>query len=334
MPGQGWSGSFSFPAARVQNGCKSGEGKLGVVLPKRAGLGAAVIRSALVTSVSALVFAGCAQTPLQDELITYQAASVVKTEGADCAVAWPGVTKRGDLTGALDASGFSLVSWNIHKAEDNRWPTEFAALTENQDLVLVQEAHLTPSFRGALEQTRLEWAMARAFDMGNAEVGVLTASKSAADKACLLRHPEPWINLPKSTLVTEHSLDGSHENLLLANLHGVNFTLGTVEFAQQLESVAAVLADHDGPLILAGDFNDWNAERTRILETITGRLGMKPLELKDDVRSRHLGRPVDHVFYRNLDLLHATSLEAASSEHNALQVRFRVPGDPRLAAGI
>lgn len=294
----------------------------------------AVIGCSLIAGMGVLGVAGCAQTPVQDELITYQSASVVKTQGADCAVAWPGVTKRGDLSGALDSSGFSLVSWNIRKAQDARWPAEFAELIENQDLVLVQEAHLTPSLRSALDQARLAWAMARAFDMANAEVGVLTASKSAAAKSCLLRQPEPWIRLPKSALVTEHSLDGSHENLLLANLHGVNFTLGTAEFTQQLESVAHVLAEHDGPLILAGDFNDWNAERTRILETITGRLGMKPLELSEDVRSRYLGRPVDHVFYRNLDVLRATSLDAASSDHNALQVRFKVPGDPRAGAGL
>ena len=308
--------------------------RLRILRSKHIGSAMAVIRPVLIAGMCVAVIAGCAQTPVQDELITYQAASGVKTEGADCAVAWPGVTKRGDLSGALASSGFNLVSWNIHKAQDARWPAEFAALTENQDLVLVQEAHLTPSFRGALDQTRLEWAMARAFDLANAEVGVLTASKSAAAKSCLLRHREPWIRLPKSVLVTEHSLDGSHENLLLANLHGVNFTLGTVEFTQQLESVASVLAEHDGPLILAGDFNNWSAERTRILESITGRLGMRPLELSEDVRSRHLGRAVDHVFYRNLYVLQATSLEAASSDHNALQVRFKVPGDPRAGAGL
>lgn len=217
------------------------------------------------------------------------------------------------------------MTWNVYKAQEEGWPDDFARLSAGQDLVLLQEAHLTPPFRSILDQSRYHWSMARAFDFKGAETGVLTAGKVKASAACLERIPEPLIQVPKSTLLTRYPLYGLSDELWVANLHGVNFTLGTTRFRRQLESLASVLARHRGPLIVAGDFNNWSRRRNNVLSTVTRRLRLKPLTLTEDKRSQHLGYTVDQVFFRGVEVVEADSVEVRSSDHNPVRVKFRMP---------
>jgi len=266
----------------------------------------------------------CVGFSADDQLIASTGSGIVRTDGAACTSRWSEAPTDSEPVAALDPAGFRLMTWNVYKAQKEGWPEEFARLSAGQDLVLLQEAHLTPRFRSVLDQSRYHWSMARAFDYKGAESGVLTAGKLKASAACLERIPEPLIQAPKSTLLTRYSLDGSREELWVANLHGVNFTLGTTHFRHQLESLARVLARHRGPLILAGDFNNWSQRRSDVLGTVTGRLQLKPLALAEDMRSHHLGYPVDQVFFRGVEVVEADSVEVRSSDHNPIRVKFRM----------
>ena len=273
--------------------------------------------------VSVLALLGCVHVPVSDQLIAYRDARIVRTEDAACSNGWLELQAGVQQTAVLDPAGFRLMTWNVYKARSKHWPEEFARLSAGQDLVLLQEAYLTPPFRAVLEQSRFAWSMARAFDYNGAETGVLTAGKAPASGACLSRAVEPFIRMPKSALLTRYPLDGSAEALWVANLHGINFTLGTVRFRAQLESLAEVLEPHPGPLVLAGDFNNWSEQRSSILDTITGRLRLRPLTLTRDARSRHWGSRVDQVFYRDLEVVEADSVEVTSSDHNPVRVKFK-----------
>lgn len=168
--------------------------------------------------------------------------------------------------------------------------------------------------------------MTRAFDYNGAATGVLTTGRSPASGACLSRSAEPLILTPKSALLTRFPLSASGEELWVANLHGINFTLGTARFRAQLESLTGVMVSHPGPMILAGDFNDWSERRDDIVSLVAKRLHLLPVQLPGDVRSRHWGRSVDHVFYRGLEVLQADAVKVTSSDHNPILVRFRLPG--------
>jgi endonuclease/exonuclease/phosphatase (EEP) superfamily protein YafD len=230
---------------------------------------------------------------------------------------------------ALDPAGFGLMTWNVFKAQAEHWREDFARLSVGQDLVLLQEAHLTPPFRAALEQSGYRWYMVRAFDYNGAEAGVLTAGRVPASGVCLSRVVEPLIRTPKSALLTRYPLDGSPGELWVANLHSINFTLGTGRFREQIESLAEMLEPHRGPLILAGDFNNWNDRRSAILRRVTGRMKLAALTLTEDQRSLHWGHPVDQVFYRGLEVVRAEAVAVSSSDHNPVRVQFRVPGRSR-----
>ena len=78
---------------------------------------------------------------------------------------------------------------------------------------------------------------------------------------CSLQAREPWIRTPKAVGITEFALTDSQQTLAVVNIHGINFTLGVGDFARQLADIRSVIEAHEGPVIVAGDFNTWNRRR-------------------------------------------------------------------------
>jgi endonuclease/exonuclease/phosphatase (EEP) superfamily protein YafD len=275
--------------------------------------------------VPALALAGCVNIPDTHQLMLVGASAPSTTANGVCdAPAAPEEAPTGQEA-TLDAADLRLMIWNIQKAKNAGWSEDFLRLGMPMDILLLQEAHLTEPFNTTIRQSGFHWSMAHAFSYSGAGTGVLTASRMPASRACLTKKAEPLLRLPKSALITWYSLGDAGGELLLANLHGINFSTGTGRFSEQLNEVADILRSHEGPLILAGDFNDWSERRSAILASLAGELGLLRLALSKDTRSRHFGRPVDHVFYRGLDVLEARSEIVASSDHNPLLVRFRLP---------
>ena len=85
-----------------------------------------------------------------------------------------------------------------------------------------------------------------------------------------------------------------------------------------------ILLNHQGPMILAGDFNTWSEERLAIIEEIAARLSLTPANFKTDLVRKVFGYTVDRVYYRGLTLQVASIIEVSSSDHNPLWVRFKL----------
>jgi endonuclease/exonuclease/phosphatase (EEP) superfamily protein YafD len=130
--------------------------------------------------------------------------------------------------------------------------------------------------------------------------------------------------IPKAVVVTRHRFAGSSTSLVVANVHAVNFTLGTSRLRAQLEAVAGVLTQHDGPVILAGDFNTWSTARRRAVEAIALRLGLHAVSPEPDERSRFLGEHVDQMYYRGLLPSSAMAIPVRTSDHNPVSAVFRL----------
>ncbi len=280
---------------------------------------------ALLASLLGLVVAGCVSLPDSEQLIASAGDQVVRADNAACADGWLRYPIDSASETALGPADFRLMTWNVFKGRSADWPRDYARLARDQDIVLLQEAHLTPTFSGLLARTGHRWYMTRAFDYNGAETGVLTAGRIPASGACLARLAEPLIRLPKSGLLTRFPINGAGRELWIANLHGINFAPGAGPLRGQLEAWAEVLAGHTGPMVVAGDFNDWSQSRSEALTAVTERLGLTPVQLAQDARSRFFGRPVDHVFFRGLEVVHADSVAVTSSDHNPVRVRFRLP---------
>ena len=72
----------------------------------------------------------------------------------------------------------------------------------------------------------------------------------------------------KATSITEYALSATEQTLVVVNIHAVNFSMGTGAYRQQFEQVREVLRDHDGPIILSGDFNTWRRKREQVVEDV------------------------------------------------------------------
>ena len=280
-------------------------------------------------AIAACCLQGCVHVPAQGQLITLNDAQMVRQADAGCVSRWPAEPASSVRAAGLDPAGFRLLSWNVYKGRDRDWPETLSRLGPGQDLILLQEAHLTEPFRRTLERLELQWSMAHAFDYRGSATGVLTATRTLVPQSCLQRDTEPLLRTPKSVLVSRHELEGTGMELLLVNLHGINLTTGTDGYREQLVTLAALLRRHPGPLILAGDFNNWSDRRTEILHEVAAGLDLVPLSFPEDRRSRHWGEPVDHIFYRGLVVLSAETIETSASDHNPLLAEFSVADSHR-----
>jgi endonuclease/exonuclease/phosphatase (EEP) superfamily protein YafD len=111
---------------------------------------------------------------------------------------------------------------------------------------------------------------------------------------------------------------------MIANIHLINFTPHRTTYGHQVRQLTEILVNHQGPMILAGDFNTWSEERLAIIEEVAARLSLVPATFKTDRARKVFGYTVDRVYYRGLTLQEASVIEVNSSDHNPLWVRFKL----------
>ena len=279
----------------------------------------------LLAAVAAAWLVGCIHIPLQPTL-NHSAVYRSKQLSADCEtdLTKPGVTEVAE--NGLSPERFSLLTWNIFKQSRSNWSTDFQQLSHNTDLLILQEAYMDESLDSLLSYSPYSWLMTTTFYYKDNATGVLTASRNPSTKHCALYTKEPLIQTPKSILLSTYSLAGTDQRLLVANVHGINFSLGLASYRDQFKALGKVLRNHSGPLILAGDFNSWREDRQAILDELSKELSLQRVEYKSHHRITVFGKPIDHVYYRGLELVHASSPHVSSSDHNPLLVTFKLTG--------
>ena len=221
---------------------------------------------------------------------------------------------------ALDPEAIRILTWNIHKQDDAGWEDDLGRFAQTADVLLLQEATLQDSLQEILRRAELRWIMASAFIYGSVDIGVLTATRMVPVAACTQRVQEPLLRIPKSAVITWLPLAGATQTLAVANVHAINFSLSLDAYRAQLDELAAVLAAHDGPVVLGGDLNTWSRDRAEVVRAIVARLGLVETTFAEDGRTRFLGNQVDHVYVRGVDVVAARAIAVTSSDHNPVEV--------------
>ncbi len=229
-------------------------------------------------------------------------------------------------------STFSLLTWNIYKQQGD-WQTELDRWVGDSNLLLLQEARSSEELHHWLQQRHYHWFQVAAFNWEQKANGVLTASTGQASRVCGQRIREPATRIPKSLLFSYYSLEGASQQLLVVNLHAVNFSLRGRTYQEQLDRISGFIENYGGPVIVAGDFNRWNPRRERLLRLWAGREQLSEAVPTPDHRTRFIGYPLDAVFYRGLTLEQAQSMRSEASDHGPLKVSFRVKGSDTPQAG-
>jgi len=220
---------------------------------------------------------------------------------------------------------FGLLCWNVHK--NNNKHSAFKPYLENIEkrcnFFVLQEAN----FRDDRYFTLPNFAFDAAanLEFRGAFFGVLTASRveSLETQAYLSEGRESLVGPHKSLLVSLYPFeDGS--TLLILNIHAINFRENQ-RFNRELERFLELMQNHQGAMIVTGDFNTWNKKRMSKLHELREKLGlnMVPFKQSDNVKS-FMGNHLDFIFYRGVELLeYNADKEHGLSDHNPLFARFK-----------
>lgn len=214
-----------------------------------------------------------------------------------------------------------IMVWNIFKQQRVSWLSVLQNVGKNAQLMLLQEAQSTPELIRFATSNYLAADQVPAFSLPQHPSGVMTLSAAQPMYCCPLREREPLLRLSKSALVTVYSLSDGRQ-LMVVNIHAVNFSFGVEVYTKQLETIGEQIGHHQGPVILAGDFNAWSQPRINSLFRFANSVGLNEVRFAEDRRRRAFGRPLDFVFYRELTVAKASVFVTKASDHNPLLVEF------------
>jgi endonuclease/exonuclease/phosphatase (EEP) superfamily protein YafD len=213
-----------------------------------------------------------------------------------------------------------ILLWNVFKCKKKGWQDDFKTLMYHKDLILLQEAILNSPFDNNFTQSEQhQWIMARSFKniKTNIETGVKTGSTVAAKQLYFSasKYSEPISNTKKMLLATLYPLNTNGESLLVVNSHIINF-VSFKKFKAHLDQVFQTLANHDGPIILAGDFNTWNKKRLTYFNKVALSFSLKKVPIIRQPRLSHLFKHLDHIYCRGLEVINAhVHTNIHSSDH-------------------
>lgn len=224
---------------------------------------------------------------------------------------------------SIDSQGhLQVLVWNLHKQNSRNWRTELTQYSQHAQIVLLQEIKLTALFKRYIKDFHWHANHADAFTIFNNSAGVLSAAKVPVEEIVCYLAPEPVFRLPKSSNISRYKLSDG-QILTAVNVHLINFTFGLKAYRKQMEALIEDVKYVDGPMIFAGDFNSWSNERQAMIDSMMDELGLKEISYVNDTRRRFLARlPLDHVYYRGLQLKEAEVLDTSASDHNPILVDF------------
>jgi endonuclease/exonuclease/phosphatase (EEP) superfamily protein YafD len=228
----------------------------------------------------------------------------------------------------LMGPNIEVLMWNVFKCKKKGWQQDFKTLTCDKDLILLQEAILNSSFDSHFKKSlQHQWIMARSFKhvKTNIETGVKTGSTVAAKKYyfSVSKHSEPISKTKKMLLATVYPLHTLDESLLVVNSHLINF-VSFEKFTAHLDQVFQTLEHHDGPILLAGDFNTWNGKRLKYFTQLAKSFSLMELEIARKPRLNHLFQHLDHIYCRGLAIVDAqVHTDIHSSDHYPISFSLR-----------
>ncbi len=221
---------------------------------------------------------------------------------------------------------FSLLIWNIHKENQQAaFQAKLSTLLANKpyELLLFQEVKYQKASPYVLENYC--YAVASNIETVNNIFGVLTASQVGFEKidTLLTDYKELGIATRKSLLLTQHKLSNG-KVLHVVNLHAINFVSSNI-FKQALSKIQKKLFGCAGPMIVAGDFNNWNLQRVNALHKFQLELGLKKALIESQQHIKKVfDKPLDHLYYRDLTLLKSEAIDTQNiSDHNPIYATFK-----------
>lgn len=221
-----------------------------------------------------------------------------------------------------------FLVWNIFKGAKDNFYRIFPDVARDHDFILMQEANYDIPFEVMLgEFFRYEFSMSQSFFSDEIGTGVALLSRYQSEDIKWVRSKarEPFIGTPKMFQLNKINIQGSKQKLLIVNIHGINFVKNS-GFYSQVNQLEEAMENHNGPIILGGDFNTWNNRRFNFLKKMASKISLKQVVFENaKVLKKFMGNTLDHVFTRGLNLIKARADRLKdASDHSAMILNLKI----------
>jgi endonuclease/exonuclease/phosphatase (EEP) superfamily protein YafD len=197
-----------------------------------------------------------------------------------------------------------LAIWNLCKGAGGRlFEHDYRMICFRSDLILTQEALLSEKALATFCEPGFEAVHAASYKRRDGiRDGVMTVARVCSTpiiRRIVCKYPEPVFKTPKVALVTFYQLAGASHPLMVVNLHAT--LIRRVKLAlEEMEHLIGSLPTHEGPMILAGDFNTFTPGYLRVISKALAAIGLKHVPIPADPRPA-VGA-LDQLFVRGLDV--------------------------------
>ncbi|MDO4625795.1 MAG: endonuclease/exonuclease/phosphatase family protein [Pasteurellaceae bacterium] len=216
-----------------------------------------------------------------------------------------------------------FLVWNMHKGADAGWQQDLARLAQDRDFLLLQEVSSQQNLEHTLPIPFQSSLYGSAFAYQGEKSGVQMLSRFSPDLYCVASQAEPWIRIPKVASAMRFPLN-EQSALLIVNVHFINFEWQPQAYRSHLDKMMQLIAKHNGPVILTGDFNSWSQARLAVLQELTTKYQLNAAKFMPDHRLYAFGNPLDQFFVRGAHIVQASTETVQSSDHNPLLVEIEL----------
>lgn len=204
-------------------------------------------------------------------------------------------------TAYLNNPTIKILAWNIYKGRKSNFFQEYQKLAADKDIVMISEGTDGDLVKPALDKLKnFGWDMGISFFMKEqVGTGIITGSSAVAKAIGFERTVdlEPVVKSPKIILITKYLHAPSRQEILILNIHGINWADDNA-FKRQIQSVEPYLKAHPGPALFAGDFNLRNSNRFQITSQILNKHGMKQVSWSNTPKEKQL----DNAYLRGFNV--------------------------------
>lgn len=221
----------------------------------------------------------------------------------------------------------NIICWNVAKLTDKEeFKSSFEQLVKKEDLnyFILQEVKSDISFSLDIFE-KYSYIMCPNIETKSNIYGIMNIFNISCSpqKAFLSSKKELKMATYKSILITKHKINA--KSLLIVNIHALNF-VSLKDFEHELNSLKLELKKHDGPLIVAGDFNTWSKKRILLLNNFCEELFLSEVISKEDKIVKKVFKNVlDYILFRGLILNDSKVIDTKNlSDHNPIIAKFTI----------
>ena len=230
-----------------------------------------------------------------------EAFSIFHVPSSDESIMDTGVYSQ-DFLDSGQSGNLKIMIWNMAEKSDKFWKKEILSFSKDVDLILLQEIAMDDHQVFSFFESEVFHGFHMAFSFirlkKNKKTGVAIGSKAKPSSFSFTRSDKELLyRTPKNISFATFELCRGDCNVLVVNAHMLWLSFFDA-YRRQLEDIKQIVQVHEGPVIVAGDFNTWNGKRVNLMKHYMELLGLSKVVFKNKKGITHplTHMALDHIF--------------------------------------